>query len=189
MSRRPPQSLNGKSNYHTWKKEIQIWNEVTSSGEAQKAGLIILELKDERAKEAAFNLSQVQRQSAEGVKTLLKVLDDLYDEDPDEDSYILFQKFERIKRKKEECMKGYVQRYTQAAGKLKQKGMILPEGVLCYKFLETATIDEVTERIIRTTATNLTLKDIEKTLLKAFDKHLSINNEDKDEKEAEDEQE
>ena len=175
MAKRNPPALLKAEDYHQWKTEVQLWSEVTKHDEDDRATLVILEIKEPKAKVAALEIKIDERKCKDGIIKLMKKLDDVFDDDPKQDAFKLYEEFDNMKRDPQEPIKSYIDRFKRCVKLLEDKGVKLPDTVLCYKLLKTSKLDAITERVIRTSCSTLDVSEMEKSLLKAFDIHLTAN--------------
>ena len=72
----PPQALL-KDKYSTWRKEMKIWEVVTSLDKAKRALMVFLSLEG-KAREAVLELDTAVLNSEDGMKKLYEKLDTLF---------------------------------------------------------------------------------------------------------------
>ena len=81
----PPPALL-KDKYSTWKKEMKIWELVTSLDKIKRALMVFLSL-EEKAREAVLELDTAVLNSEDGMKKLYEKLDSLFLEDTNQSAF------------------------------------------------------------------------------------------------------
>ena len=92
----PPEYHEGLS-WVDYKKEIKIWQALTTLAAEKQGSTLYLSLKG-KAREAALEIDIDQIKGAYGVKAILDKLDKLFLEDANHSAYLAYQKFETFKR-------------------------------------------------------------------------------------------
>ena len=89
-----PPTLTKGTSYETWKKEVKIWEIFTSLDKKKQAPAILLTLNGQ-SREAALELDIADLNCDNGVKNLMKKLDDLYLKDSQHLAYEAYEEFEK----------------------------------------------------------------------------------------------
>ena len=121
-----------------------------------------------KAREAALELDIDKIKGKDGVDLILKRLDELYLEDTTQTAYLAYQNFETFKRPETMTMKDYLLKFEQLYTKIKDHQMILPDGVLAYRVLNSANLSNEQMTLCRATMTDLKYDDMVKQLKRLF---------------------
>ena len=135
----PPPEFSESMSWTDYKKEIKIWQALTTLDDAKQGPCLYLSLKG-KAREAALELDIDAIKGEDGVNLILKRLDELYLEDTMQTAYLAYQNFETFKRPETMNMKDYLVKFEQLYTKIKDHQMILPDGVLAYRVLNSANL-------------------------------------------------
>eukprot|EP00111_Clytia_hemisphaerica_P016506 TCONS_00048945-protein len=173
-----PSALKEDVPYENWKKEITIWQLFTSL-EKKKQGLAILLSFEGKAREAALELKVVVAKvskDSDGVSKVLAQLDKLYLKDKLQLLFQAYDSFWKFKRPNDMPIADFVVEFERLYNKAKAYEMILPDGILVYKFLNNANISDSHEKLIRATMTELSYNSMKDQLCKVFgDLSLSVS--------------
>ena len=162
----PPEYHKGLS-WVDYKKEIKIWQALTTLAAEKQGPALYLSLKG-KAREAALEIDIDQIKGANGVKAILDKLDKLFLEDTNQSAYLAYQKFETFKRPEQMSMKDYLVKFEQLYTKIKDHQMILPDGVLAYRVLNSANLNNDQMTLCRATMTELKYESMVKQLTRLF---------------------
>ena len=108
-----------KDKYSTWKKEMQIWEMVTSLDKTKRAPIVFSSLEG-KAREAILELDTVLLNSEDGMKNLYEKLDTLFLEGINQSAFQAYETFEDYHRPTETSLEDflvdfgrYVTKFTQ----------------------------------------------------------------------------
>ena len=167
----PPPALL-KDKYSTWKKEIKIWELVTSLDKTKRALLVFLSLEG-KARKAVLELDTVVLNSVDGMKNLYEKLDTLFLEDVNQSAFRAYETFENYLRLPGTSLEDFLIEFGRLVAKLKDFNILLPEPVLAFRALKSANITKDNEKLVKTTVSELTLSSILEQLRKIMHGHSS----------------
>ena len=150
-----PPALREDIPYESWKKEIQIWQRFTSLEKEKQALAIFLSLEG-KARETELEVEVDDLNKDDGVEKVLAQLDNLFLKDKLQLAYTSYDNFEKFRRPSDMSMADYVAEFERLYNKSKVYEMVLPEGILAYKFLNNANLSDTHDKLIRATMTDLT---------------------------------
>ena len=163
-SKIPTPSYTTGQNYELFKKEINIWEKITSI-EKDKQGLhVLLNLpgKDRDPHGIKDKLLEVcdidDLGKDDGLKSLLATMDKYLGKDDLEDAWDRFQCFEDCKKSPSESWFDYITNFDNNYERIKSKGITLPASILAFKLLKGADLNDE-ERLIIMTGLDFTKKD------------------------------
>ncbi|KAL5262236.1 hypothetical protein ACHWQZ_G007827 [Mnemiopsis leidyi] len=155
----------GKS-YVCFKKELLLWQDVTSLEEEKRAAMIVLSLPD-RAKQVALQIPRaelkngVERQvdgetkKISGVERLTEELDKIYMEDVEKERYQAYAEFRKFIRGPNMTVHEYLLEFDKREKTLKEYKIELPESVLAYELLNSANLSPEQIALARATVDKL----------------------------------
>lgn len=150
--------------YDDWKKELQIWQAFTDLDKKRQGGALFLTLTG-KAREAVLGEIEVDKVNKDnGVDTIVKALDDLYEIDKADSSFQAFDNFIKFRRPASMKIEDYLLDFNTRYNKVKCYGMTLPEGVLAYSLLTCCNLTQQQEQICRTTCKELNYKDMKQQI-------------------------
>ena len=141
----PPPEFMESISWTDYKKEVKIWQALTTLKPEQQGPCLYLSLKG-KTREASLELDLEVINGRDSIQLILECLDVLFLEDTMQIAYLAYQTFENFKRPSEMLMKDYLVKFEQLYTKIKDHQMILPDGVLTYRVLNSAnlTMDQIT---------------------------------------------
>ena len=163
----PPPEFSESMSWTDYKKEIEIWQALTTLDDEKQGPCLYLSLKG-KAREAALELDLAKIKGKDGVKLILQRLDELYLEDTTQTAYLAYQSFETFKRPEDMKMKDYLAKFEHLYTKIKDHQMVLPDGVLAYRVLNSANLTNEQMTLCRATMTELKYDEMVKQLKRLF---------------------
>lgn len=163
----PPPEFSESMGWTDYKKEIKIWQALTTLEDEKQGPCLYLSLKG-KAREAALELDIDKIKGKDGVDLILKRLDELFLEDTTQTAYLSYQNFETFKRPEAMNMKDYLVKFEQLYNKIKDHQMVLPDGVLAYRVLNSANLSNEQMTLCRATMTDLKYEEMVKQLKRLF---------------------
>ena len=103
-----------------------------------------------------------------GVKNLLEKLDKFYLKDDTHTAYEAYERFEAFSRAPSMTVSDYIIEFECLYNKAKQHEMELPDGVLAYRFLNSANISSHHKQLVRATLPELSYQSMKDQLKKIF---------------------
>ena len=126
----PPPALL-KDKYSTWKKEMKIWELVTSLDKTKRALMVFLSLEG-TDREAVLELDTAVLNSEDGMKKLYEKLDTLFLEDVNQSAFRAYETFENYQRLPGTSLEDFLIEFDRLVAKLKDFNILLPEPVLAF---------------------------------------------------------
>ena len=134
----PPHALL-KDEYSTWRKEMKIWELVTSLDKAKRALMVFLSLEG-KAREAVLELD-----TEDGMKKLYKKLDTLFLEDINQSAFQAYKTFENFQRPPGTSLEDFLIEFGCHVAKLKDFNILLPEPILAFRALRVPISPRITK--------------------------------------------
>ena len=167
----PPPALL-KDKYSTWKKEIKIWELVTSLNKTKRALMVFSSLEG-TAREAVLELDTAVLNSEDGMEKLYEKLDTLFLEDVNQSAFRAYETFENYQRPPGTLLEDFLIEFGRLVAKLKDFNILLPETVLAFRALKSANITKDNEKLVKATVSELTLSSMSEQLRKIMHGHSS----------------
>ena len=157
-----PPSFKGKS-YERYRIELDAWKEITDLDKNKQAVTIALSLPEDdetRIREKIFDELKIEDLTRnDGLKTLMKFMDEKLKKDDLADSWYKFDDFEELKRSKGQSVIEYIANFDQKYQKLVKIDMTLPSEILAFKLLKRANLSHE-ERLLVLTGMDYSKKEI-----------------------------
>lgn len=156
----PTPTFHSNSSYEIFKKEVSVWQKITSVP-AKKQGLHVLlclpgKDKDPSGiKEKLLEECEIETFNQEnGLQLLITAMDKYLAKDCIQDAWEKFQEFEECIKTETETWFQFINRFDTTHDRVKAKGMTLPEPILAFKLLRAANLN-TDERLIIMTGLDL----------------------------------
>ena len=140
---------------------------LTNLNAAKQAPAIYLTLEG-KAREAILQLDITTLNTDQGVKVITDKLDELFLPNKELSAYAAYDKFEKYSRSPQMNINDYVIEFERLYAKCKSFDLVLPDGILAYRFLESANVSNQHKEIVRATLDNLTYAEMKKQLKKVL---------------------
>ena len=167
-----PPEFSEDGNWIDYKKELKIWQALTELPPSKQGPSVFFSFKG-KAKTAALELDIEDIKKDDGVDTILKRLDKLYLQETSQSAYLAYHEFETFKRPRTMPIKEYLIKYDSLYNKIKCHEMEIPDGVLAYRVLNSANLNEDEMRLCRATLSELKYDLMIKQLTKIFGDEVS----------------
>lgn len=169
----PPKLAEDEGDYETWRKDINIWCEFTDLAVEKRALAIHLSLTG-KARTASSELTVAQLKHADGVKTLLEKLDELFLQDKGRRQFSLFRELYNLRRDESVKINDFVAEFEHISHKLTNININIPDSVLAFLLLASLNLPEKDVQIIMSGMTDVTFDIMKATIKRVFGS--SINN-------------
>ena len=156
-----------KESYYSFKKELKLWDTVTTLEKGKRAPAVIMGLKD-KAKKVALEIpigelitvTEVDGQDVGGLNRLIQELDKTFLKDAEEEAYLAYDDFRKFKRPLKMPIVDYTLEFDRKVNRMKEHGMDLPDCVLGYEILNSASLSDPHMELARATVTKLGYKEM-----------------------------
>ena len=148
-----------KDSYLLFKKEVKLWEVITSVEVKKRAGTIVLNLPG-KAKSVILDKVPFNEladgvtagnTTKSGVDHLLEELDHIYLEDVEKEKFNAYDSFRKLKRNKSQTMSNFMIEFDKKIKRLEGFDMKLPSGVLAYELLQCSNISNEKAEIAKVT--------------------------------------
>ena len=121
VTKNNPPVLDDSVVYETWRKEIELWQEVTDIDKKKQAVTIYFALRG-KARDACIEISKSELLADDGVSKLIKKLDDLFLIDKNRRAFLAYQDFDKFRRPSAMSISDFT-----------EHGMSLPDAMLAFR--------------------------------------------------------
>ena len=175
---RNPPRFDESTGYDTWKNEIKIWELVTDLDKKKQALAITLTLTG-KAKVAALSIKAEDLNKEDGMKTLFKVLDEVFLKERKDSAYEAYKNFDIFRKSTNMTMSEYIIEFDQRYQCSKKYDMTLPDAVLAFKVLDNAELNQQERQLALTACQDLKYSSMKSALKRIFgdSDNTSISNE------------
>jgi len=153
--------------WKNYKKQVLVWSNLTKLPDDKKGSALWCALTG-KAKEAVQDMEINEINHADGLKTILDKLDAVFEIDKNQAAYLAYQEFETFLRPAEVSLQDYAVKFESLNSKLKTHGMTLPEGVLAYRFLNSANLSKDEMDLCRATIQEFKYTEMKKKVISLF---------------------
>ena len=164
----PPMFDRKVDNYEKWKVKLDLWRTVTEVPATKHGSLIALRLDDDTQGKVLEKVAENDLKSATGAKSVLDVLDTLFQVEKSVTAYETYEDFESYKRPETLSMKDFISEFQSKLKKVQEAGSTLADHVLAYRLLNSANLSAPDLRLIKATIDEMTYQNISKQLQKVF---------------------
>ena len=162
-----PPVFGEKDDYDQWKKDIELWKEVTDIKEEKIPIIIHLSLSG-RARQATSELSVAELKGANGYELLMQKLDRVFLQDSNWKCFNTYLAFENYRRDPATPIDEYLSEFDRRHYKLKECDVELPDAIIACRLLKSCNLSEVHFQLALSTTKNMTFDDMRATLKKLF---------------------
>ena len=165
-----------KESYVTFKKEVNLWQTISSVPVPKQAGTLLLRL-PEKAKSVALEMDLNVLQNGvtstaedgtettkNGVKCLLEELDKIYLDDIAREKFTCYDSFRKLSRDSSQNIKDYVLEFEKHVKRLQEFKIELPSAVLAYELLRSANVSEYKYSVAVAIVGELTYENMKDTV-------------------------
>ena len=170
-----PPKLRADMLYEDWKKDIKIWKRATELDKKKQGAVLFGSLEGKMKDTVREEVEETDFDNDDIVDKIIASLDKLLKKDEAEQSYQAFHKFITYRRPKDMSIEKFIQEFTLRATKVKNSGMVLPDGALAYAVLTCCNLTEEQSQICRATVSELKYDLMKKQILKVASQSIPQN--------------
>ena len=169
--------LEEENDYLDFRKEVLLWEGMTTMGEDQRAPNLAFRL-PKKAKKEVLDMSREELSKGvtrtvegeevkvSGVMRLLEVLDSIYLEDLHREKFKAYCQFRNFKRTSCQSVHDFLLYYDAKKRHLEQHGIKLPEEIYAFEVLASANLTEDQEALANCTVQSLTYSAMKEQIKK-----------------------
>ena len=160
----PPDFDEKKWTWREYKKEVEVWASLTNLCKPKQGPALWMALKG-KAKEAVKEMEISEIKSENGLSIMLEKLDALFKTDDNQAAYLAYRDFESFVRPSEMSFQDFVVQFESLNSRIKRHKMVLPDGVLAYRFLHSANLREDEMKLCRATIREFTYAEMKNKVM------------------------
>ena len=161
----PPRLDHNNGDYESWKKCINIWKNGTSVVAKKQGSVIVSSSLGGKHLDVAFGIPEDELHHDDGVKNLLKALDQVFLEDTKDVDYKAFLEFENIRRSSDEGIRDFIMRFDKVKKSVTSSDkLVIDKSILGKKLLSASNISEAERMMIFTACSSTDYEEIQKAL-------------------------
>ena len=163
-----PPDPSAAKDYTQWKKDIVIWDKLTDLPKAKRGLALQFAIQKDDVRETICALPDTEVEAEDGLQKVITALDGIYITDKTETAYDCYHEFETLRRKDNESINDYVQRFNTLLKRTQTYGTVMSDDLLAYRLISSANLSETQKQLVRASATKLNLLQVTKALKKIF---------------------
>ena len=152
--------------YENWKKEVKIWQFQSNLEKPKQGGALYLSLEGKARQTVLAEVDPDEINCDDGVKNILKALDQYYKKDESKSAYSAFDDFIKYRRDPSMSLNEFLIEFNLKCHKIENFDMKLPTGVLAYFLLACVNLSEEKMEICRATCSDFTYEKMRETIEK-----------------------
>jgi len=164
---KPPDYNPDNYTWSAYKKEVLVWATWTKLEDTKKGPALWSSLTG-KAKEAVQDMELDEIKAADGLEKILTKLDDVFKTDINQAAYIAYRDFETFSRPSEMSLQDFIVKFEALNLKISKLDMKLPDGVLAYRFIQSANLKEEQMQLCRATVKEFKYKEMQQKVLSLF---------------------
>ena len=149
-----PPKLDSDDKYENWKRDIQIWYELTTLEKSKRALAIHLSLTG-RARLASSEITVADLKKDTGVTTLLEKLDNLFLPDKSRRQFLAFNKLYNLRRSSETNIKDFISEFDHVYYEFTEQSMSLPDSVIAFMLLASCNFSDSEMQLVMSAVTDV----------------------------------
>lgn len=162
-----PPTFDGKSNYDTWEKALDLWELVTDVEAANKGPIVALSFTGD-LRETVLEIPIDDLKSTQGVQHIKNKLRKIYKKDSVETAYETFESFIYFKRKPQMSITEFVNEFEKRYNKSKEHKFELSSSTRAFFLLNQANLSEDHKKLVKATISQLEYEEMKTKLRKVF---------------------
>ena len=161
-----PPAMKDDVPYPEWKKEIELWSDITELPKEKQGGALYFVLQGDARDTVRAKLDRKAIASDTGLTQITDILDKLYLKDAHQSGFTAYEQFIKYRRPAGTSIKDYIIQFNLKYSKIQSYNMTLPEGVLAYNLLICANLSDEQQQLCRATVSDMTYDEMKKTIEK-----------------------
>ena len=167
VSYKCPPKFDDESSYECWKKDIDIWCELTELDKKKRALAIHLSLTG-RARIASSELEVSDLKKENGVDILLTKLDGIFLAEKGRRQFAVFHDLYNLRRKEEVNINDFVTEFEHAYFKFGREDMTLPDAVKAFMLLSACNLGDSDVQLVMSAITDATYGHMKAALKRIY---------------------
>ena len=139
--------------YNRWIEEVKAWVELTDLAKVKQGLALALSLPEKDSsniRDKVFSDVSLEDLKSDGVKKLIKFMDNLFKKDELSEAYEIFSDSEQFKWSPTMTRDSYTMEFDKLYNETKKFAMVLPESVKAFRLLEGAGLKQKDRQLVLT---------------------------------------
>ena len=166
-SMKMPPKFVSDDDYENWKRDIEIWRELTDLPKTKQALAMHLSLNG-RARIASSEISVDSLKNENGVDTLINKLDKVFLKDEGRRQFAVFHELYNLRRSPETSVNDFLVEFEHVYYKFAAQKMILPDPVIAFMLLASCKFTDSEVQLIMSAITEVTYDNMKSALKRIF---------------------
>ena len=158
-----PPLLRETEDFQRWMKLVKVWSRGTSINVEKHASVVIMNLTG-KYQDVALEMEEGELTGQDGLKNLLKRLEEVFMGDSKDLAYEQYVKFEKIKREETETVTDYIIRFEKVNKDMKGINLNMDDSILALKLLSSCNLTGNERKMILTACTTTTFENVKSAL-------------------------
>ena len=153
VSIEPPKFVSDEKTYTQYKADLEMWSRISGIEKKVQAEMVVYRLEGHPSRIKEKIMTQIAdklKDNDDGIKELIKFLDDIYGKDDMADVWDKFIEFSTFSRKPNQDIGQFTAEWTNSYHKLKTAGCVYPDIILGFKLLEAAKLSDIDTKLVLT---------------------------------------
>ena len=163
-----PPKLVSDENYETWKRDLQIWRELSTLDKAKHAMAIHLSLSG-KARIATSELSLDDLKKDNAVDLLLRKLDDVFLPDKSRRQFAAFNKLHGLRRSFDKGINDFLVEFDHVYYEFVLQGMKLPDSVMAFMLLSSCNFDDSQTQLVMSAIPVVSYESMKSAIRRIFE--------------------
>lgn len=172
-----PPKLEDDSAYESWRKDINIWTDLTELPKGKQALAIHLSLSG-RARSASSEIDADSLKKDDGVQTLLNKLDNLFLADKGRRQFAAFHRLYNFRRADSVDVGKFICEFEHIYFKFTEQNMTLPDSVQAFMLLAACNFSETERKLAMSAITDVSYNNMKAALKRIFATEISAKEKD-----------
>ena len=142
-----PPLLSETEDFSRWLKLVKIWCAGTNMPPDKRASVITMNLQG-KYQDVDIEMDETETNCHDGVKNILKKLEETFLGDSKYLAYEKYLNFERIKREQREDMSSYILRFERVIKDLQSINLNVEDGILALKLLSPSNVSDDEKKMV-----------------------------------------
>ena len=159
--------------YETWKRDIEIWQELTDLPKPKQALAIHLSLSG-KARVASSELGIADLKTDTGVETLLRKLDEIFLADKGRRQFLAFNNLYNYRRSEGKSIKDFITEFEHLNFQFKREDMELPGPVMAFMLLSAANLNETETHLVMSALNEVKYENMKSIIMRIFGTEIKL---------------
>ena len=163
----PPGFDDTKYSWKEYKKEVDVWATLTNLNNSKQGPALWMALKG-KAKQAVQDMEIDKIKAEDGLEKMIARLDAVFKTYDNQAAYMAYRDFETFVRPVDMNIQDFIIKFESLNTQIKKHDMVLPDGVLAYRFLHSVNLKDEEMKLCRATIAEFKYKYMQQKVLSLY---------------------